>query len=135
MKRTQLLTYIGASLVVVGFIAVAIVTVTKSQDTNVTADAACSTTGKNYEVTIKNDVVSPNEIDAKRCDTLTITNEDSKERLLAFGYHSHHVAYDGIQEKTLVEGDSATVTLKDTGEFHFHDHHQDEVEGFFTVTN
>jgi hypothetical protein len=95
--------------------------------------AACQHSGSRHAVVIANDKVEPAHITAARCDTLTITNNDDKLREMAFGVHDNHVAYDGISVKTLTKGQDLTVTLNKTGTYLFHDHHQDEVAGDFTV--
>ena len=86
-----------------------------------------------HQVIIKNNKVIPVNTVAPRCDILTITNLDDKERLMAFGLHEHHVPYAGITEKILIQSQSLTVTLVQAGHFRFHDHWHDEVQGTFTV--
>ncbi|MCA9332413.1 hypothetical protein KDA00_00910 [Candidatus Saccharibacteria bacterium] len=93
----------------------------------------CETIGEEHVVVIEGDTVIPNHTDAKLCDTLTITNNDDKQRLVAFGFHDKHIYYNGIEEETLAKGDSLEVTLNEAGTFNFHDHLQEEVEGNFTV--
>ncbi len=97
-----------------------------------TADS-CKRTGTAYEITIRDGAVSDTQVHAKRCDTLTITNEDDTIRDIAFGQHDHHVSYDGVSEKVLGKDQSISVTLDRTGSYHWHDHLHDEVEGYFTV--
>jgi len=87
-----------------------------------------------HKVIIQNNKVIPSNTVAPLCDTLTITNFDDKERLMAFGPHEHHVAYDGTLEKIVTQGQSLSVTLVQAGNFQFHDHYHDEVHGTFTVT-
>ena len=101
-----------------------------------TAANACKSASKptHYTVTIQGGKVSNNALTAQKCDTLTITNEDSAIREVAFGPHDHHVAYDGIEERIIHQNESVTVTLIKAGTFHWHDHIHDEVEGNFTVT-
>jgi len=43
------------------------------------------------------------------------------------------VPYDGVAERVLGKGQSFTITLNQAGNFHWHDHLHDEVEGYFTV--
>jgi hypothetical protein len=97
------------------------------------AVTACSTTGTTYTVYITNAQLSINDIHAKRCDTLTITNNDATLRIMAFGVHDKHLTYDGVTEKTLAQGQSLSVTLNQTGTFTFHDHLNDAVKGTFVV--
>jgi hypothetical protein len=87
-----------------------------------------------HKVTIQNDIVSPVHTDARECDTLTITNLDSRQRLLAFGQHDNHISYDGISEKLVDQNQNLTVTLIRTGTYSFHDHENDAVNGEFVVS-
>ncbi|HEX3081842.1 MAG TPA: cupredoxin domain-containing protein [Candidatus Saccharimonadia bacterium] len=96
--------------------------------------ADCPVKKQSHIVIIKDGTVSPLHTDAGLCDTLTITNADNANRLMAFGQHEHHIAYDGIEEKELRPGQSLIVTLDQAGTYLFHDHLQDEVQGTFTVT-
>lgn len=93
-------------------------------------------TGKHavHQVVIEDDKVRPQRTAAKRCDTLTITNLDDQDRIVAFGQHERHVAYDGVTERYLNYKGKFSVTLIQPGDFRFHDHEQDEVQGTFTVT-
>lgn len=93
----------------------------------------CQPTNVRHVVTIQDGLVTPQHTDAQRCDLLTITNQDGTERLIAFGRHTDHVPYDGISERYLALGESLTVTLDQTGQFLFHDHLHDQVQGAFTV--
>jgi hypothetical protein len=87
-----------------------------------------------HEVVIQNDKVVPSHTSGKRCDTLVITNLDDIQRIVAFGLHEHHVAYDGVSERYLSKDGKFSVTLVQPGNFRFHDHDQAEVKGTFTVT-
>jgi len=101
-----------------------------------TASGTCHANGKvtAYRVVIRDGKVPSNHVQGKQCDTLTITNNDTLTREIAFGPHERHVAYDGVAERLLSKGQSLTVTLDKTGSFHWHDHLHDEVEGYFTVS-
>lgn len=94
---------------------------------------SCSQTGTEHTVTIKNDRPSRNNLRTQLCDKLTIINDDDQLRLMAFGVHESHRAYNGVTEQTLEKGERMTVTLNETGSFIFHDHLNDEFEGRFTV--
>lgn len=88
-----------------------------------------------HRVVIRNDKVVPAHTDAKRCDTLVITNMDDKPRVIAFGVHDRHVAYDGVTERYLSYKGTFQVKLIQPGKnFLFHDHEQDEVQGTFSIT-
>ena len=98
------------------------------------ANQACKTgQHASHTVTIKDGQVSPANTNGKLCDTLTITNLDDSTRLLAFGRHEQHVEYDGVSERALNKNQSLSVTLVETGNYKFHDHLHDEVQGTFTV--
>jgi plastocyanin len=88
-----------------------------------------------HTIAIQNDTITPAHTNAAVCDTLTITNLDDKRRLMAFGTHDHHTAYDGVSERVLNKGESLTVTLDKSGTFIVHDHYEDEAEATFSVTN
>jgi hypothetical protein len=98
-----------------------------------TAHSGCPSGGTSHVVTVKNGAALPMNTIAKQCDTLTITNADSTTYEMAFGLHEDHVPYDGVAEKTLTKNQSLTLTLKEVGNFRFHDHLGDIVQGTFTV--
>ena len=83
--------------------------------------------------TIKDNVISPSNIVANRCETLTVINLDDTERMIAFGVHDHHTPYNGFEEKVLQKDQKFTVTLVQTGSFKVHDHHDDDVKATFEV--
>lgn len=97
------------------------------------AHFGCRPGTPSHVVSIQGDSVLPAHTAAAKCDTMTITNLDDTRRLMAFGHHDDHVPYDGIKERYLTKDQSITVTLDQTGEFLFHDHLHDEVQGTFTV--
>ena len=86
-------------------------------------------------VIIHDDTSSQGQIDAHICDTVTITNLDSKIREIAFGEHIHHVVYNGVESITIDQGQSFTFTLDKSGSYKFHDHFQESVYSNFTVYN
>jgi hypothetical protein len=102
---------------------------------SVKQNQTCSLPAVTHYVTIEHNVVSPSHTDAQHCDRLTIVNKDDATRLIAFGVHDRHIAYDGITERALKKGSQLTVMLKQTGSFHFHDHLQNEAAGTFTVAD
>jgi hypothetical protein len=101
------------------------------------SDAASCTGahGHSYSVMVMDNKVKPaNTIRGKLCDTITITNMDDVAREIAFGPHDNHVPYDGVAEKVLNKDQAFTITLDQIGNFHWHDHLHDEVEGYFSVS-
>lgn len=95
----------------------------------------CKQVGVQLSVTITSGNPIPKDTSAKVCDRLTITNEDDRLRLIAFGSHDDHQPYDGVTEKILAQGQSLTVTLNQRGTYEFHDHLDPAVIGYFTVTD
>ena len=96
---------------------------------------SCKDTGTKHLVIIKNSIMTPTHINGTLCDTLTITNDDNRLRLIAFGPHDHHTPYDGTIEKSLGQWQSVTVTLNQAGSYTFHDHLEDWLIGTFSVSN
>ncbi len=127
-----------------GFILVCVVVVSgtlylsdKYLPSNPAQQGLANCKGSNHpaqHVTIANNFVQPALTQAKLCDTLTITNSDDTQRLMAFGPHDHHIEYDGTSEKLLAKGQSLTVTLNKAGTFIFHDHLEQQVLGQFIVS-
>jgi hypothetical protein len=105
----------------------------KSNKSSQSAVASCQNKGTSHQVVIENNAAVPGHTSAALCDTLTISNEDSRQRLMAFGAHDDHVPYDGVTEKSLNTGQSFTITLNQTGTYYFHDHIGDTAQGDFTV--
>jgi hypothetical protein len=89
--------------------------------------------GVNHTLVIKHDTITPKEVNAQRCDTLTIINQDDKQRRLAFGEHTHHQSYDGVDGKLVGQNEQIMLTLTESGKFMIHDHFQDSVHAYFTV--
>lgn len=96
--------------------------------------ATCTGAGVSLFVYIQNGAAEPAATFGKLCDTLTIVNKDTKLRLIAFGPHDHHIAYDGVTEEALAENQSMSITLDKVGTYTFHDHIDDTSVGTFTVT-
>jgi hypothetical protein len=130
------------SLMVVGIIALIVLTIWGaiwvSNIDNRKAAAKfppCTGTHTVHKANIENDKVIPEHIDAKRCDKLIITNLDDQPRIIAFGVHEKHVAYDGVTERYVSKDGKVEVTLVQLGKnFLFHDHNDEEVEGTFSVS-
>jgi hypothetical protein len=130
---------IGVGMVVFAVIVIGAVAGTryftqKSLSKDIMSDSDCSKyTQTNHLVVFKDGASIPAKVDATQCDSLTVTNLDTMQHLLAFGPHDAHITYDGISEKKLNEGDSITVTLVKTGTFLLHDHNNDKYQTTFTV--
>jgi hypothetical protein len=139
MKHGKALTISGlvvGTMVLVGLTIWGAIWVSHSESRKAEANfPQCTGTHTAHEVLIRNNQVIPKNTIADRCDTLTITNLDDQERIVAFGQHEHHEAYDGVTERYLSQGGRLTVTLIQPGNFRFHDHEDDSVQGTFTVKN
>lgn len=93
----------------------------------------CSAHHTSYLVTVIDGAASPTNTVASKCDTLTIKNLDNVDRMMAFGIHEMHTAYDGVEEHELLGNQEFTITLIQTGSFKFHDHMNEKVAGTFQV--
>ena len=129
MDRKTTFSLLGGVLIVLAF---AMSFVASSADTS--NNACQGKASKIYTVNIKNSKPSTSQINAKLCDRLTFRDLDHVTREIAFGAHENHVPYDGVAERVLNQNQGFTITLNQTGTFHWHDHEHDEVEGYFTVS-
>lgn len=136
MKRSQRL------LVAAGFIAITAIVIGLTivlsnkflhQEKSADAPAQCQTVGKTHSVVIKDGTVQPTNIDARLCDQLSIRNLDAQTRLIGFGDHAQHVAYNGVAERALMQGQTLSLVLNQPGTYHFHDHYQSSLEVNFVV--
>lgn len=94
---------------------------------------ACSGNETNHIVTIDNGAVNPSHVEASRCDTLTLINEEDADITIAFGLHPNDVSYGGHDEIVLDDRRPETITLNQTGNFFFHDHQGSSIIGHFFV--
>lgn len=95
----------------------------------------CTKPGVSHFVYIQDGKAQPATISGALCDMLTIINKDPKLRVIAFGPHDRHIAYDGVSEQVLAENQSMTISLNQAGTYEFHDHVDDSSIGTFTVTS
>lgn len=95
----------------------------------------CKATGQNHTVLFADTSVQPRKLEAKRCDTMTIISGSNKDRLIAFGVHNQHVAYNGVTEKRLPTKESFTITLDKAGSYLFHDHDEEALGATFDVVD
>lgn len=131
MKRSLLI----ALVLVIGVVAGVSGSLLLQHSGKAAAGACAQANGsESHNVMIMNSKPEPDHVTGKLCDSLTITNMDNIAREIAFGPHEDHVPYDGVAEKVLNPGQSLTVTLNQAGNFHFHDHLNDAVQGYFTIT-
>jgi hypothetical protein len=134
-KKVKIVLIILGSLVLMGATIPLAIWVTHTQTAQLANARARCQVGRHsaHYVVFQNNNVMPDHTVARLCDTLTITNQDNRLRLIAFGPHEHHISYDGISEKLLSQNQSLTVTLVKAGSFTFHDHIDDALHGSFTV--
>src|SRR6476660_9683287 len=85
------------------------------------AVVSCETDGKSHTIQITDSKPSDADVRATVCDTLTFLNDDKNVREIGFGVHDKHMEYDGISEKILSKGKKFTVSLNQTGTYHWHD--------------
>lgn len=134
VQKQRVVWIVGGTLVVFMLISIALwaIRIYSSQQ-YAALHQGCQPSNITHTVIIQNNLVRPSHTVARRCEKLTITNLDSTERLIAFGQHTNHVPYDGVEEILLKREQSLTITLIQTGDFLFHDHEHDDVRGTFTV--
>ena len=132
MKRRSIILAVAAFVVIVG-IAVATTSFATQYLHASSKDSECSGQHAAHNVTITGGTLSATSIQATRCDTLSITNQDDTLRLIAFGKHDQHQVYNGITEQSPKRGESISLTLNQSGTYTFHDHLHDELVGIFTV--
>jgi cytochrome o ubiquinol oxidase subunit IV len=94
---------------------------------------ACRGVGTNHKVVLKEGKAAPLHVMADHCDTLTFINEDAQVRQIAFGDHPRHESYAGHADLGVRKGRNITITLSEPGTYHYHDHLDPELVGFFTV--
>jgi cytochrome o ubiquinol oxidase operon protein cyoD len=95
---------------------------------------ACHDTGDNHRVLISSGKSYPTVTAAKRCDTLTIINEDEVSRDVSFGTKGANQPYAGVWDLSLSGGRGKTITLSEAGSFHFYDHLHPDTSASFTVS-
>jgi len=133
MKKIVLFGFVGAFVLFAG---TGVYWLSRSYLTSHSSrSTSCELRGTHYQVNITSGGLDASNVIAKRCDTLIITNHDDILRLIAFGPHDQHQAYDGVGERALGRGQSLTITLNQTGSFTFHDHLHDRLIGSFAVTD
>ncbi len=114
------------------------VTMRLAQDENIAKlggkqTGACQGNNANHIVVISSGEVSPQHIDAKRCDTLTFKSGDDTDYKLMFGSHDAPISYGGLYEVSVRSDRSKIITLNEVGDFSFHDYSDPGVTGHFTI--
>lgn len=99
-----------------------------------TKTGACERVGENHQIIITNGF-SPQRIQAKLCDTLSFTNQGSASVMIMFGTADQAQVYAGHEDLTVRKGKSETITLNQSGNYNFYDHHGPNGTGSFTVAD
>jgi cytochrome o ubiquinol oxidase operon protein cyoD len=94
---------------------------------------ACPEAHTNHVVEIKNNQFSPKHLNASKCDTLTLRNEDSVNRMMDFGVPPQNIPYAGQRELSLPKNYNQTIILSKTGTYQFYDSLHPTVTGSFSV--
>jgi hypothetical protein len=134
--KTRIIVGVGVVVVLVVVLAAIIGHHEDSQYTGaVNAGSArkCHGWHADHAVVLNSEHSAPRHLQAKLCDTLTLSNDSDTALLLAFGPHYKHVQYAGTDEHYLYGGKTLKVVLAQPGTFEFHDHLRDKLTGYFTV--
>jgi cytochrome o ubiquinol oxidase operon protein cyoD len=93
----------------------------------------CPGVGVNHKIELRNNTASPLHIDAKLCDTITISNRGDATREIRFGTLEERQTYAGEAGETIRPRRNKIFTLTELGTHQFYDPINDEVSGEFTV--
>lgn len=112
-----------------------------SQDENISqidgqSTGACQENRDNnasHMVMAMDGTMSPKHIEAKRCDTLVFMSHDNANHTFAFGTPERTESYGGMFEVSITPARSKTITLNQTGSFHFYDSSNHTLAATFTV--
>lgn len=97
-------------------------------------DCSSVTTGKMIEVLIQDNAVVPLHTDASLCDTLRFINKDIRLHQPDSGPHPSHDSYPELNDEVpLKQGEHFDAKLTRLGEYSFHDHLDERIEGTLTV--
>jgi len=91
-------------------------------------------TGTNYEVTLTNNMATPNQINAHLCDTITFMNYDSTTYDIGFGTAQNPKLYAGESDMTAYGNHNNPLRLTELGTHTFYDTKGHKLTGSFTVT-
>jgi plastocyanin len=98
-------------------------------------EAACNATNATiHEIRIADGKAEPQTIETELCDKLRFISDDNEHHVMTFGGHSHHSSYPGFKEESQDEiGDFQEITLSLSGTFYFHDHLNQNLNGYVTI--
>ena len=86
-----------------------------------------------HQVVILNFAFSPQSITIKAGDTVTWTNEDDAQHLIASDPHPAHTDLPGLQSNALNKGDSYSFTFTKVGTWGYHCHLHPSMTGTVVV--
>ncbi|MEI7683217.1 MAG: cytochrome o ubiquinol oxidase subunit IV [Candidatus Saccharibacteria bacterium] len=94
---------------------------------------ACQAIKVNHKIAIMHTQISPTITEARQCDTLSFINSDSVNLKINFGTPTKSETYAGQTELSMRKGLSDTITLNQTGTYHFYDPTNLSSTGSFNV--
>ena len=100
-----------------------------------TKTGACRGIKANHQVIIVGGTVSPLRVEAKLCDTLSFTNQDSDSREISFGTPASPSTYAGQTTITIRKGKSETITLNQSGTYTYFSQRNPQAIASFKVVN
>lgn len=95
---------------------------------------ACQGNNANHTVIIKDARITEQTIEARRCDTLTIVNEDGTNREFMFSTNGLAASYGGVYDVAVRADRYKVITLNELGTFNFYDSTDNGIAGTFIVT-
>jgi cytochrome o ubiquinol oxidase operon protein cyoD len=95
---------------------------------------ACAENKENYQVVISDGVATPAVVAAKRCDTLTLINQDNVAYDMIYGSFPIRKSYGGEDSVVVKKDRNKTITLNQLGTHGFYDKDNPDVAGQFVVT-
>lgn len=94
---------------------------------------ACAENRKNHVVSVIQGVVTPTNLQAGLCDTLTFVDYGGAAREFNFGVYPESESYGGEYEVKIGGGRPETITLNQSGVFSFYDALDPSIAGSFSV--
>lgn len=93
----------------------------------------CKNAGIRHQLSIKGGVFEDPDISVRRCDMLTIINQDKDSYMLAFGSQDRHQDYPGFDSQLVASGEAITIDAIKEGSYTIHDHKLDKARLQLTV--
>lgn len=100
------------------------------------ATGACQENKDNnasFMIMVQNSGISPQHVDAKRCDTLIFMSHDGKNHTIQFGTEASPSSYGGEFELNVTSSRTKAITLNQTGDFSYFDTSSPKLTGNFSV--